>query len=92
MIPRDVREMYDRGPQTLKKSKELLRAVGTKGFIGQLTSREKIGSAGLKREILAAVLIDSHLSSAKYSYVTRYIQCLAVSVVFGLLYLVAIQS
>jgi hypothetical protein len=52
---------------------------------------EKIGTAGLKREILAAVLIDSHLSSAKYRYVTRSIWCLAVSVAFGLLYLVAIQ-
>lgn len=52
---------------------------------------ERIGSAGLKREILAAVLIDSHLSSSKYGYVTRSIRLLAVSVVFGLLYLVAVQ-
>jgi hypothetical protein len=37
--------MYDRGPQTLKKSKELLGALGTKGFVGQLTLREKTGSA-----------------------------------------------
>jgi hypothetical protein len=40
-----AREMYNRGPQTLKKSKELLGAVGTKGFLGQPTPREKTGSA-----------------------------------------------
>jgi hypothetical protein len=52
---------------------------------------EKIGTAGLKREVLAALLIDSHLSSMKYGYVARAIQCLAASVGFGFLYLVAIQ-
>ena len=52
---------------------------------------EKIGTAGLKREIMAALLIDAHLSSAKYGYVTRSIWCLAASVVCGFLYLVAIQ-
>jgi hypothetical protein len=40
-----AKQMYDRGPQTLKKSKELLGAVGAKGFVGQLTPREKTGSA-----------------------------------------------
>jgi hypothetical protein len=40
-----ARAMYDRGPQTLKKSKELLGAVATRGFIGQLTARERTGSA-----------------------------------------------
>ncbi len=37
--------MFQRGPQTLKKSKELLGAVTTKGFVAQLTVREKTGSA-----------------------------------------------
>lgn len=40
-----AREMYDRGPQTLKKSKELLEAAGARGFIGQLTARQRTGSA-----------------------------------------------
>lgn len=52
---------------------------------------DTVGMAGLKREIMAAILIDSHLSSAKYRYVSRSISLLAASVVFGFLYLVAIQ-
>jgi hypothetical protein len=52
---------------------------------------EKIGMAGLKREVVAAILIDSHLSKAKYGYVARSIKCLAASVIFGVLYLLAIQ-
>jgi hypothetical protein len=52
---------------------------------------EKIGIAGLKREVLAAVLIDSHLSNAKYGCVSRSIWCLAYSVIFGVLYFLAIQ-
>ena len=45
--PRDeaAKGMFDRGPQTLKKSKELLEALGTKRIIEQLTPRKKIGSA-----------------------------------------------
>jgi hypothetical protein len=52
---------------------------------------DRIGMAGLKREVLAAVLIDSHLSNAKYRYVTNSIWCLAASVAFGFFYLLAIQ-
>jgi hypothetical protein len=40
-----AREMYDRGPQTLKKSKELLAEAATKGFVALLTPRQKTGSA-----------------------------------------------
>jgi hypothetical protein len=52
---------------------------------------DQIGMAGLKREVLAAVLIDAHLSNAKYAHVTRSIWCLSASVVFGFVYLLAIQ-
>jgi hypothetical protein len=52
---------------------------------------KKTGMVGLKRQVLAAVLLDSHLSSTKYRYVTWSIWALAVSVVFGFLYLLAIQ-
>ncbi len=52
---------------------------------------DRIGPAGLKREVMAAVLIDSHLSTAKYGYVSRSIRCLAAAVVLGFLYLLAIQ-
>jgi hypothetical protein len=56
-----------------------------------LADCDKIGTAGLQREILAAVLIDSHLSNSKYLHVTRCIWFLAVSVGFAALYLLAIQ-
>lgn len=52
---------------------------------------EKIGPGGFKREVLTAILVDSHLSNAKYRAVTLSIKFLAMSVVFGFLYLVAIQ-
>jgi len=52
---------------------------------------DTIGMHGLKREVQAAVLIDSHISSAKYRRVTIAIQFLACSAVLGFLYIVAIQ-
>jgi hypothetical protein len=57
-------------------------------FVGDC---DRIGMIGMKREVAAAILIDSHLSRDKYAYVTRAIRCLAVSVIFGVLYLLAIQ-
>ena len=57
-------------------------------FIGDF---DKIGMTGFKREIIAAILIDSHLSSAKYTFVTRAIRCLAFSVIFGFFFLIASQ-
>jgi hypothetical protein len=52
---------------------------------------ESLATNGLKREVQAAILLDSHLSNSKYRYVTRAIWLLACSVVFGFFYLVAIQ-
>ena len=52
---------------------------------------DRIGMSGFKREILTAILVDSHLSNAKYACVTRAIWGLAGSVVMAFLYLVAIQ-
>lgn len=52
---------------------------------------DKIDACSLKRQVLAAILIDSHVSSSKYQCVTRAIWCLAFSVGFGMLYLLAIQ-
>jgi hypothetical protein len=57
-------------------------------FIGDF---DKISMTGFKREIIAAILIDSHLSSAKYTFVTRAIRCLAFSVIFGFFFLIASQ-
>ena len=58
------------------------------GFLG---SCAEVGMVGLKSEVRAAILLDSHLSSSKYGYVTRSIWCLAGSVVFGVFYLLTIQ-
>src|SRR5262249_17192751 len=52
---------------------------------------EGLGMAGVKREIMSAILIDSHLSSLKYGHVTRAIRLLGGSIVFGFLYLLAVQ-
>ncbi len=52
---------------------------------------ERMGMDGLKREVMTAILIDSHLSSCKYGHVTRAIWLLGGSILFGFLYLLAIQ-
>lgn len=45
----------------------------------------------LMREVMAGLLIDSHISAKKYRCVSGAIRWLAVSVVFAFLYVVAIQ-
>ena len=50
-----------------------------------------MGTDGVKKEIICAMLIDAHLSSSKYGYVTRAIKLLGGSIVFGFLYLLAVQ-
>lgn len=52
---------------------------------------DRMDPAGLKRQVIAAILIDSHVSSLKYQCVARAIWRLAASTVFGMLYLLAIQ-
>jgi hypothetical protein len=52
---------------------------------------DAIGMQGLKREVQAAVLIDSHISGTKYRRVTTSIRLIAWSSIFGFLYLAAIQ-
>ncbi len=52
---------------------------------------EKIGMNGLKREISACMMIDSHISNQKYASVTRSIRMLALSAILGLMYLIVIQ-
>jgi hypothetical protein len=68
-------------------------AIAQKFPLGQVeqfvAECERIGMTGLKREVLTAMLIDSHLSGAKYRYVTRSIWCLAISTVFAVLFLLA---
>lgn len=50
-----------------------------------------VGTAGLKNEVAAGLLIDSHISAAKYHCVTMSIRLMGVSALFALLYLLAIQ-
>ena len=52
---------------------------------------EAMGQNGVKREIISAILIDSHLSASKYGHVTRAVRLLGGSIVFGFLYLLAVQ-
>lgn len=52
---------------------------------------DAIGMQGLKREVQAAVLIDSHISRNKYRRVTTAIRFLAWSALFGFLYIASIQ-
>ena len=52
---------------------------------------ERLGTAGLRREVVAAILIDAHICSRKYAYVTRSIRAFALSTVFGLAFLLLSQ-
>ncbi|MEL6110696.1 MAG: hypothetical protein AAFU85_32215 [Planctomycetota bacterium] len=50
-----------------------------------------IGDEGLRREVAACILIDSHISSVKYQRVTTSIRLMGISAITGLTYLVLIQ-
>ncbi len=52
---------------------------------------EQHGMTGFKKQILAAILIDSHISNRKYAKVTIAIRLLGLSVIIALLYLLSIQ-
>ncbi len=51
----------------------------------------QLGTVGLKNEVAAGLLIDSHISAAKYRCVTISIRLMGVSAILALLYLLAIQ-
>jgi ABC-type multidrug transport system permease subunit len=52
---------------------------------------EKVGAASLKREVQAAILLDSHISSAKYLRVRRSIVFFTISAIFGFAYFLIAQ-
>lgn len=56
-----------------------------------ITECESMGDGGLRREVAACLLIDSHISGAKYRYVTTSIRLMGISSIIALVYLVAIQ-
>lgn len=47
--------------------------------------------AGFQKEVLAALLIDSHISVTKYNAVSKSIRCVSFAALFGLGYLIAAQ-
>lgn len=49
------------------------------------------GVQGFQKEVMAGLLIDSHISAAKYKHVTLSIRLLGVTAVFAMLYMLAIQ-
>ena len=52
---------------------------------------EAMGDAGLRREVAACLLIDSHISGAKYRRVSMSIRLMGASAIVSLMYLIAIQ-
>ena len=52
---------------------------------------EQAGVTGFQQEVLAGLLIDSHISAAKYGHVTSAIRLLGWSAFIAMLYLLAIQ-
>lgn len=51
----------------------------------------QLGTVGLKNEVAAGLLIDSHISAAKYQSVTLSIRLMGLSALLALFYLLAIQ-
>jgi Family of unknown function (DUF5706) len=54
-------------------------------------SYERLDPAGIRREILVALLIDAHVAEAKYRWVRRAVQLLGVVAVTGFGYLAVLQ-
>ena len=52
---------------------------------------KSMGAIAMKREVQAAVLLDSHISRAKYSRVKRSLMFFAISVFFGFVYFLIAQ-
>lgn len=52
---------------------------------------DRIGVEGFRREVLASLLLDSHISNFKYSQVVRSIRLFSAAGLFALLYLLALN-
>lgn len=52
---------------------------------------DSMGDSGLRKEVSACLLIDSHISSAKYTHVTTSIRLMGLSSLVAIVYLLAIQ-
>ena len=54
-------------------------------------NHKRLGPEGLREEVMAGILIDAHISSRKYSYVTTSIKLFFASAAFGFLFLLLSQ-
>ena len=52
---------------------------------------EQVGPVALKREVQAAILLDSHISTAKYKRVRVSLICFGISAFFGFVYFLLAQ-
>ena len=52
---------------------------------------EALGPSGYRKQILAATLVDAHVSTTKYRHVSAAIRWLGINVVLGVLFLLAAQ-
>lgn len=70
-------------------------AIASKYTIDQhdefVTGYQQTGTDGFRKEVLAGLLIDSHISGSKYRNVTTSIRLLAWAAVISMIYLLAIQ-
>ena len=64
---------------------------GMFALIHEMRTRIVTSPAFTGERVLAAILFDSHISNAKYTRVTLAIRFFAVSALFALLYLIAVQ-
>jgi hypothetical protein len=70
-------------------------AIATRYTIDQhdefVAGYQAAGTDGFRKEVLAGLLIDSHISGSKYRNVTTSIRLLAWAAVISMIYLLAIQ-
>lgn len=70
-------------------------AIASKYTIDQhdefVAGYQQAGTDGFRKEVLAGLLIDSHISGSKYRSVTTSIRLLAWAAVISMIYLLAIQ-
>lgn len=67
------------------------KAYGIKESERFVTDAEKLGTSGFKKQVLAGILFDAHISSAKYGRVLRAIRFLGLSAIFAVVYLLILQ-
>ncbi len=80
-----------RSPSGRDDSVGISKAYGIGESERFITDAERLGTTGFKKQVLAGILFDAHISSAKYGRVLRAIRFLAFSAVFAAVYLLILQ-